>query len=178
MTKQIKSKQRVKERGEVFTAEREVKAMCDLVKDECSRYDAIFLEPSCGNGNFLVEILARKLESIKDDKDYLRKSIIAVSTIYGIDIMADNIRECTGRLFRLWIDKYKEYNNTESLPTEVVPHIYDILLYNIIHGNFLTGMFVDEDNKDTDLPILISKWDITNNTIEQTEVYLKDLYNN
>ena len=63
--KQIKSKQRVTDHGEVFTAEREVKAMCDLVKSETERIDSRFLEPACGNGNFLAEILARKLEVVK-----------------------------------------------------------------------------------------------------------------
>jgi type I restriction-modification system DNA methylase subunit len=61
MTKQVKSKKRVAEHGEVFTAEREVKAMCDLVKQETERIDSRFLEPACGNGNFLAEILSRKL---------------------------------------------------------------------------------------------------------------------
>jgi type I restriction-modification system DNA methylase subunit len=63
--KQTKSKERVREHGEVFTAEREVKAMCDLVKDETERIDSRFLEPACGDGNFLVEILTRKLEVVK-----------------------------------------------------------------------------------------------------------------
>jgi type I restriction-modification system DNA methylase subunit len=62
--KQLKSKQRVANHGEVFTAEREVKAMCDLVKDETERIDSRFLEPSCGDGNFLAEILSRKLDVI------------------------------------------------------------------------------------------------------------------
>lgn len=44
MAKQVKSRQRVAEHGEVFTAEREVKAMCDLVADECLRIDSRFLE--------------------------------------------------------------------------------------------------------------------------------------
>lgn len=61
MTKQVKSKQRVADHGEVFTAEREVKAMCDLVKTETERIDSRFLEPACGDGNFLAEILSRKL---------------------------------------------------------------------------------------------------------------------
>ena len=64
MTKQVKSKQRVADHGEVFTAEREVKAMCDLVEDECLRIDSRFLEPACGDGNFLHEILSRKLEVV------------------------------------------------------------------------------------------------------------------
>ena len=62
---QTKSKERVREHGEVFTAEREVKAMCDLVKDETERIDSRFLEPACGDGNFLAEILTRKLEVVK-----------------------------------------------------------------------------------------------------------------
>ena len=62
--KQVKSKQRVADHGEVFTAEREVKAMCDLVADECLRIDSRFLEPACGDGNFLQEILMRKLEVV------------------------------------------------------------------------------------------------------------------
>ena len=62
---QTKSKKRVRDHGEVFTAEREVKAMCDLVKDETERIDSRFLEPACGNGNFLAEILTRKLATVK-----------------------------------------------------------------------------------------------------------------
>ena len=63
--KQIKPKQRVKERGEGFTNEREVKAMCDLAGNECDRIESRTLEPACGNGNFLVEILIRKLKTAK-----------------------------------------------------------------------------------------------------------------
>ena len=62
---QIKSKKRVAERGEVFTNEREVKAMCDLVDCEIQRIESRFLEPTCGDGNFLAEILTRKLNAVK-----------------------------------------------------------------------------------------------------------------
>ena len=62
---QIKTRQRVADHGEVYTAEKEVKAMCDLVKDETERIESRFLEPACGNGNFLAEILKRKLEIVK-----------------------------------------------------------------------------------------------------------------
>ena len=54
---QVKSKQRVADHGEVFTAEREVNAMIDMVKDESERIDSRFLEPACGEGAFLKEIL-------------------------------------------------------------------------------------------------------------------------
>ena len=65
MTKQVKSNQRVSDQVDVFSAVREVKAMCDLVKTETERIDSRFLEPACGDGNFLAEILARKLANVK-----------------------------------------------------------------------------------------------------------------
>ena len=71
MAKQIKTRERVANHGEVFTAEREVKAMCDLVRDETERIDSRFLEPACGNGNFLAEVLRRKLGVVK--KKYKKK---------------------------------------------------------------------------------------------------------
>jgi len=58
---QVKSKKRVADHGEVFTSEREVSAMLDLVKQETDRVDSKFLEPACGTGNFLAEILRRKM---------------------------------------------------------------------------------------------------------------------
>ena len=66
MAQQIKSKQRVADHGEVFTNEREVKAMCDLVGDEVKKIDSTVLEPACGEGNFLIEILSRKLETVRE----------------------------------------------------------------------------------------------------------------
>lgn len=109
---QIKSKKRVAERGEVFTAEREVTAMCDLVAQECDRIDSRFLEPACGNGNFLAEILTRKLNTVKklyksNPYDYERYSVLAISSVYGVDIMQDNVFECRERLFNLWNTGYK-----------------------------------------------------------------------
>ena len=53
---QVKSRERVQQHGEVFTNEREVNAMLDLVKHETERIDSRFLEPACGDGNFLAEI--------------------------------------------------------------------------------------------------------------------------
>lgn len=61
MDRQVKSRQRVADHGEVFTAEREVKTKCDLVADECLRIDSRFLEPACGDGNFLAEIVSAAL---------------------------------------------------------------------------------------------------------------------
>ena len=99
MAKQVKSKQRVADHGEVFTAEREVKAMCDLVADECLRIDSRFLEPAVGEGVFLAEVLSRKLAVVKSKYkksayDYERNAILALTSIYGVDILADNAQAC------------------------------------------------------------------------------------
>ena len=96
MTKQIKSKNRVSYHGEVFTNEQEVNAMLDLVKDETDRIESRFLEPACGNGNFLAEILRRKLVRVKrqytrNNLEYTKNSFLALTSIYGIDILEDNV---------------------------------------------------------------------------------------
>lgn len=108
MKNQIKSKRRVKEFAEVFTAEREVKAMCDLVPQEVwENITSTFLEPACGNGNFLVEIYARKLERCKDEKDGLK----ALASIVGIDIQQDNVDESRLRLRSMFLDKFPNANS-------------------------------------------------------------------
>lgn len=104
---QNKSKERVRDHGEVFTAEREVKAMCGLVKDETERIDSRFLEPACGDGNFLAEILTRKLAVVrkkygKSHLDYEKNAVLAASSIYGVDILIDNVIACRERMFGIW----------------------------------------------------------------------------
>ncbi len=100
-TKQIKSRQRVADHGEVFTNPREVNAMLDLVRDESFRLDSRFLEPACGDGNFLIEILRRKLSLLQDLKSQTElefQSLIAVGSCYGIDILPDNVEACRKRI--------------------------------------------------------------------------------
>ena len=99
---QIKSRQRVAQHGEVFTNPREVNAMLDLVRDESFRLDSRFLEPACGDGNFRIEILHRKLsiiENIRSQTEREFKSLIAVGSCYGIELLEDNAEACRERLF-------------------------------------------------------------------------------
>src|SRR5688572_22957652 len=108
---QVKSKQRVADHGEVFTSEREVNAMLDLVKDETTRIESQFLEPACGNGNFLAEVLKRKLAVVENlyennQAEYEQQAILAISSIYGIDILTDNAAECRERLFPIFNHQY------------------------------------------------------------------------
>src|ERR1035437_9768363 len=102
--RQVVSRKRVADHGEVYTAKREVTAMLDLVKQETTRIDSRFLEPACGNGNFPTEILDRKLRVVQSrygnsQLDYERNAILAVSSLYGIDILEDNVAACRQRLF-------------------------------------------------------------------------------
>ena len=159
---QTKSKERVRERGEVFTAEREVKAMCDLVKDETERIDSRFLEPACGDGNFLAEILTRKLEVVKrkykkSTLDYEKNAVLAISSVYGVDIMQDNVLACRDRLFKLWDKEYKAVckKDCNDQTREAVKFI---LSKNIVCGNALTLKCVDENGNETDEPIVFSEW--------------------
>ena len=160
--KQIKSRKRVVDHGEVFTNEREVKAMCDLVNDETQRIDSRFLEPACGNGNFLAEILDRKLAVVKKKyrrsvMDFEKNSLLAVSSLYGVDIMMDNVILCRERLFKIWDKQYKAVCKKEC-SEDVRGSIRFILSKNIVCGNALTLHEVDENGNDTEDPILFSEW--------------------
>jgi hypothetical protein len=103
---QVRTKKRVSDHGEVLTGQGEVNAMLDLVKQETERIDSRFLEPACGDGNFLTAILERKLAVVekrygKSQLDFERYAVLAVSSIYGIDILPENVRDCRRRLFDL-----------------------------------------------------------------------------
>ena len=162
MKKQTKSRQRVRDHGEVFTNEREVKAMCDLVKDETERIDSRFLEPACGDGNFLAEILTRKLEIVKrkykkSSLDYEKNAVLAASSIYGVDILIDNVIACRERMFKICDKEYKAVCKKECNDMTRYAVCF-ILKRNIVCGNALTLKCVDEYGNDTDEPIVFSEW--------------------
>jgi len=111
MEKQVNSKQRVVDYGEVFTNPEIVNAMLDLVKQETERIDSRFLEPACGTGNFLTEILRRKLDIVekryrRSQLEFERNLVLAISSIYGIDILEENASECRKRLFEMANERY------------------------------------------------------------------------
>lgn len=121
----IKSKQRVKDFAEVFTPSHIVKDMCNQVPDSVwNNIESTFLEPSCGNGNFLVEIYRRKLAICKDERDGLK----ALASIFAIDIQPDNVQESRQRLKGMYCDKY--------------PDVSDFALYiadKILENNIVCG---------------------------------------
>lgn len=147
---QVVSKQRVADHGEVLTGEREVNAMLDLVKDETMRIESRFLEPACGTGNFLSAILKRKLDVVsarygKSDYDYFRYAMTALTSIYGIDILEDNVVKCRERLLAGLLGSVPT-KHKESLPGSFAQSATYILQCNIIWGDALTLKRADVDN--------------------------------
>lgn len=128
--RQVKSKFRIKEYGEVFTNIREVNAMLDLIPD--ITINMTFLEPTCGNGNFVVEILRRKFNLCKTKKDF----ITALQSVFAIDLMLDNVEECRERILKL----YQSYAQKENIDF--------ILKTQIFQGDGLAVMRLLELNKD------------------------------
>ena len=162
---QVKSKKRVTDHGEVFTSEREVNAMLDLVKQETERIDSRFLEPACGTGNFLVEVLRRKLTIVegrykKSQLEFERYTVIAISSIYGVDILEDNVVECRNRLFEIFDEKYTVLYKT-TCKEEYRTSIKYILERNILRGDALTLKTVGND----DQPIVFSEWSAVNGSM-------------
>ncbi|HCU22673.1 MAG TPA: restriction endonuclease subunit M [Candidatus Atribacteria bacterium] len=176
MEEQVISKKRVLDHGEVFTNKREVNAMLDLVKQETERIESRFLEPACGTGNFLVEILGRKLQVVetryaKNQVEYERYAVLAVSSIYGIDILQDNAIACRERLFEIFNQPYTIIYSDKSQEKcrQAVKYILD---RNIIWGNALTLKTIGENSQ----PITFSEWSpVNSNMLKRRDFTFKEL---
>ena len=134
----VKSKQRVADHGEVFTPAWMVTAMLDLVKDETERIDARFLEPACGSGNFLVQILKRKLAAVelkygKSDFERRHYALLALMCIYGIELLPDNIAECRANVLDI-LTKYLNLDESDDL-YGAASHVLSL---NLVYGDALT----------------------------------------
>jgi hypothetical protein len=160
LDKYLMTKQRISDHGEVYTRSREVNAMLDLVKQETERIESRFLEPACGKGNFMVEVLKRKLRIVetrykKSQIEYERYSVIALSSIYGIDILPDNVEVCRNRLFYLFDEKYSSLFQKKA-KNECRDTVIFILSKNIICGDVLTLKTTGENPQ----PIVFSEWSL------------------
>jgi hypothetical protein len=134
----VKSKKRVADHGEVFTPAWMVEAMLDLVKGETERIDARFLEPACGSGNFIVQILRRKLAAVelkygKSDFERRHYALLGLMCIYGIELLADNIAECRTNV----LDVFAEYLNLNEADDLYLAATH-VLSENLVHGDALT----------------------------------------
>jgi len=135
--RQTKSLQRVEDHGEVFTPSATVEAMLDQVKDETERIDSKFLEPACGSGNFLVPVLQRKLSTVRErykQSEFEKRnySLLAVMSIYGIEILKDTIEECKNNLMSALKDFIDEDEDGILYKAAAA-----VLTINLIHGDAL-----------------------------------------
>jgi hypothetical protein len=139
-----KSKERVRDQAEVFTSAEQVTAMLNLVRDCSDNISSRFLEPSCGNGNFLIAILNRKLSVVsaryKGQKDFEFYTLIALSSIYGVDICLENVKESRERMRTHVIDWYSDKHNTVKPTPGFYRSVDYILEKNIIQGDMLNGV--------------------------------------
>ncbi len=169
---QIKSKQRVQDHGEVYTHPREVNAMLDLVKHETERIESRFLEPACGNGNFLIEILNRKLAVV--NKRYApskrrksdwweRYALLALSSMYGVEILPDNAAECRERLFARFMEVYRKVCK-QTCP-DIEKSARYLLACNIVCGDALTLRTAEGK------PIVFAQWDLVNSHLVKRQDY-------
>ena len=159
----MRSSERARNLGEVFTPETTVNEMLDLLQD--INYASKFLEPGCGNGNFLVEILSRKMvlvsrlpevvASIKSGRlsEFEFKCIITLASIYGIDIDPTNVKEAKERLLEDFFKSYKKLTKQEP-PTNFKSAAKHVVAKNISLGDLVNSPHAIEIVEYSELPNL------------------------
>lgn len=148
----IKSKKRVADHGEVFTPSWLVEKMLDLVQGETERIDSRFLEPACGSGNFLVPILQRKLAAVeakygKSDFEKRHYALLALTSLYGIELLADNIAECRANMLEVFA-VYLGIDEEDDL-YRAASHVLSL---NLIQGDAMKMVAADGQ------PIRVTEW--------------------
>ncbi len=148
----IRSKKRVADHGEVFTPSWMVEAMLDLVKGESGRIDSRFLEPACGSGNFLAQILRRKLAAAQEKYgrsafEQRHYSLLALMCVYGIELLEDNVAECRANLLEIFAG-YLNLDEGDALRRAASY----VLSRNVVHGDALTMRTYDNR------PITFAEW--------------------
>lgn len=180
--KLIKSKERVQQHGEVFTPQWMVKKMLDVegIKQACENIDATFLEPAAGDGNFLVAILERKLKSVTDhfsSGHWKTKSLFALSSIYGIEFLADNLEIARTRMLLHYLNWYEEvFKEKLNSKSEIYKSAMYIIRRNIVRGNTLT-----KKHPDYDIPIFFNEWKKvpgSSSKVEKIEFTFSSLFEN
>ena len=163
---QVITKKRVSDHGEVLTGKREVNAMLGLVKQETERIESRFLEPACGNGNFLTVILERKLAMVEErygrsQRDFERYAVLAVSSLYGIDILQDNVEQCRHRLSDVFDSQFYSRVFKTRADDRCRRAVRFILERNIICGDALTLKTVGEKPGN----IVFSEWSLVSESM-------------
>jgi SAM-dependent methyltransferase len=141
---QVRSKDRVRGLAEVFTHQREIDAMLDQIPDAFAALDIKFLEPACGSGNFLTEILRRKLRLVSKhgcatQEQYEHRLLRAIASIYGVDISPENITEARARMAHVLLEHYQRDANTVEPTPGFLNAAALVLGDNIVLGDTLNG---------------------------------------
>jgi hypothetical protein len=168
MIASVNSRQRIIDHGEVFTPPELVNDMLDLVAQECERIDSRFLEPACGDGNFLAEVLRRKLLTVekrnaRNREKWERDAILALCSLYGIDLLADNIAACRARLLNV-VSEAHAARFKVPLPEAANHSAAYILSTNILQGDALHMSTAEKR------PIVFPEW----SPISQTRLNRRD----
>lgn len=182
----IKSKLRVQKHGEVFTPQNIVKKMLDVpgIREACESVTTTFLEPAAGEGAFLTAILRRKLKMVtqkyNDDLvTYENYSLLALSTLYGIELLEDNAQTCVINMFQIYYEFYQDqtFKHEGKMKHKVLDSAKVIISNNIAQGNFLTRLAADGT------PLIFSEWTpinfgkkIKHIQVERTEYTLDEIF--
>lgn len=139
--------------GEVFTPSQVVEAMLDTVRTEAERIDSRFLEPACGSGNFLIPVLQRKFATVQErygssDFEKRHHALMALMSIYGIELLEDNVVECRKNL----LEVFDDFVGDQDLRWHKAAS--GVLALNIVHGDAVT-MRVQGGSSE---PITFAEW--------------------
>lgn len=156
---QIKSSERVKNLGEVFTPEKYIHQMLDLLdKSIWPDINKIFFEPTCGHGNFVLAVLQRRLDAFykKAFRDKIKNPTTyaitaSLNTIYAIDIKVDNIFECRQRVLNQILDFYLTtqrkifyVTNLSAKDQEFLAHVLCCLVWHINQNEAISSLYQDK----------------------------------
>jgi hypothetical protein len=156
------SRKRVIDHGEVFTPPGLVNDMLDLVAHECERTDSRFLEPACGTGNFLAEVLRRRLTLV--DRRYKPRTrwepnaLLGLACLYGIELLHDNVNDCRLRLRSLFAEHYVARYGKQAKPA-FLSAAWHIVRCNILHGDALKMTTVG-DHVHRAQPLVYTEWSL------------------
>jgi len=164
MSAVMKPRSRIIDHGEVFTPPQLVNDMLDLpgVADECLRIDARFLEPACGDGNFLAEVLRRRLIRVSQSHPktqqhpWERDALVGLSNLYGIELLHDNVQACRDRLYDLFESTYTQRFGNKHQPA-ILGAARHLVTANIFHGDAL-AMTTVGDAVYPAKPLVFTEW--------------------
>lgn len=154
----VKSRRRVHDHAEVLSPAWLVDEMLDLVGDESERIDSRFLEPACGDGNFLVRVLARKLATVKSrygksNYEVRHQGLVGLMSIYGIEVQADNAADCRMNLLHVYCGFLGL-----SAGDDFEGAARAVLKTNIVQGDALAMTTVGDSKAADGHPIVFAEW--------------------